>query len=103
MGNDERPKRREGAADKDLSDPSYNAADFRKQLLGGDLFWLSAVLAVVALGYTIYVVFSPTARDIGVSFPFRARGGIVPILSTGAAIIWATLAAVNWRNRKVKR
>jgi hypothetical protein len=103
MGNDERPKRREGAPDKNLSDPSYNTADFRKQLLGGDLFWFSAVLALVALGYTIYVVLSPTARDIGVSFPFRASGGIVPILSAAACVIWATLAAVNWRNRKVKR
>jgi hypothetical protein len=81
---------------KDISDPTYSAADFRVQLTGGRLRWFASVLAVANGGLLVYFFNHKDKAEID-----------FPIIITGPAAIWimavtfvilVAIAVVNWRN-----
>jgi len=83
-----------GSEHKDVSDPSYNAADFRVQLTCGKLRWLASILTVASLGMFGYLL--TKGKDAELVFPFQIKGEAA-IWAVGIAfVIWFALATVNW-------
>jgi len=81
---------------KDVSDPTYNWADFKLQLTGGRLRWFASILAVANAGLFVYFITEGNKAEID-----------FPVVITGQAALWVTgitfvilvaIAAVNWRN-----
>ena len=85
MSQDERPA-------KDLDD--WTPADFARELFGGKLRWIAAVLAAVSIVALVYQLSDPAAfNDPFLPFlPQAAAGWEIPV----AAVIWVALAAINW-------
>jgi hypothetical protein len=75
---------------KDISDPSYSAADFRVQLAGGRLRWFSTV--------GLFICLLTQGEKAALDFPFHIEGR--PALWTvGVAfVVWAAIAVVNWKS-----
>jgi hypothetical protein len=80
--------------DKDISDPSYGAADFQNQLAGGQLRWLATVLAVASVGFFIYLLTRGDQAEL--HFPFHITGGAAVWTIGIAAAVWALIAITNW-------
>lgn len=81
---------------KDISDPTYNAADFRLQLTGGRLRWIASFLATASAGLFVYLLIQ--GDKAGIDFPFVITGKAAFWTVGMAFVAWAALAVVNWRN-----
>ena len=79
---------------KDISDPTYSAADFRVQAFGGRLRWLATVLAFGSLGLFAYLL--TEGKNAQLDFPFRIKGQAACWTVGIAFVIWFIIAAVNW-------
>ena len=80
---------------KQISDPSYSAADFRVQLFGGRLRWFATVLAVASLGLFIYLLTEGEKAEL--DFPFHITGRAALWTVGGAFVVWVAIAIPNWR------
>ena len=80
---------------KDISDPSYSAADFRVQLAGGRLRWFATVLAVASLGLFVYVLTEGERAEL--AFPVHIKGRATLWTVGIAGAVWAAIAITNWR------
>ena len=81
---------------KDISDPSYSAADFRIQLAGGRLRWFATVLAVASIGLFIYLLTEGDKAEL--DFPFHIQGQAALWTVGIAFIVWAAIAIWNWKS-----
>ena len=81
---------------KDISDPSYNAADFRVQLAGGRLPWFATILAVGSVGLFVYLLTQGEKAEL--DFPFHIRGRAALWTVGVAFIVWAAVAVANWKS-----
>jgi hypothetical protein len=81
---------------KNISDPSYSAADFRAQLTGGRLRWLATVFAIASIG--LFVDFLIEGDKAEVYFPIRIKGRAALWTIGIAFVVWATIAFVNWKS-----
>jgi len=81
---------------KDISDPSYNAADFRVQLAGGRLRWFATILAVGSVGLFVYLLTQGEKAEL--DFPFHIRGRAALWTVGVAFIVWAAVAVANWKS-----
>jgi len=81
---------------KDISNPSYNAGDFRVQLAGGRLRWFATVLAVASIGLFIYLLTEGEKAEL--DFPFHLRGRAAVWAVGIAFVVWAAIAFVNWKS-----
>jgi len=81
---------------KDISDPSFSAADFRLQLTSGRLRWFAAVLAAVSAGLFIYLL--TQGEKASLDFPFQIHGRSALAVVGSAFLVWAAIATVNWKN-----
>jgi hypothetical protein len=80
---------------KDISDPSYSAADFRVQLTGGRLRWFASVLAVASVGLFVYLLTEGEKAEL--DFPFHIKGQAA-LWTVGIAFaVWAAIAITNWK------
>ena len=80
---------------KDISDPSYSAADFRVQLAGGQLRWFATVLAVASLGFFVYLL--TEGENAELYFPVHITGRAA-LWTVGIAFaVWVAVAITNWR------
>jgi hypothetical protein len=80
---------------KDISDPSYNIADFRVQLTGGHLRWFFTVLALASAALFGYLLTEGDKAEL--DFPVQITGQAA-LWSAGIVFtIWAVLAVINWR------
>ena len=80
---------------KDISDPTYNAADFWIQLTGGRLRWFATVLAVASIGLFIYLLTQGEKAEL--DFPVHVTGQATLWMIGIAFAILAAIAIVNWR------
>lgn len=81
---------------KDISDPTYSAADFRAQLAGGRLRWFASVIAVLAAGLFVYLLAKGDKAEI--DFPVVVTGPAAAWIVGISFLIIAAIAVVNWRN-----
>ena len=80
---------------KDISDPTYSAADFRVQLAGGRLRWFATLLAIASLGLFVYLLTEGEKAEL--YFPVHIRGRAA-LRTVGIAFaVWAAVAITNWR------
>jgi len=80
---------------KDISDPSFSAADFRAQLAGGRLRWFATVLAVGSVGLFVFLLTEGEGAEL--DFPVHIRGRAA-LWTVGIAFaVWAAIAIANWR------
>jgi hypothetical protein len=87
---------KDGSEDKDLTDPSYNFADFRVQLTSSRLRWLCSVLAIAGFGVLVYQL---TQKDeLEVYYPIHLKGKAAMWLLTFGSITMLLLAVVNWKS-----
>lgn len=84
----------EGSENKNPFDPSFNAADFKTQVLGGSLRWLATVLTVASLGLLAYFLISKEQPQL--DFPIHLSGVIVYWFVGSFVLIWLLLAIKNW-------
>jgi hypothetical protein len=88
--------KKEGSENKDLSDPSYNLADFHVQLTSGRLRWLCTILTVAGLGLFAYQ--STQKDELEVYFPIHLKGKVAMwVLGVGSMVL-LLLAVVNWNS-----
>ena len=80
---------------KDISDPSYNAADFRVQLAGGRLRWLASILAAASAGLFVYLLTEGEKAEL--DFPIHIKGRATLWTVGIAFVIWAVVAITNWK------
>jgi len=80
---------------KDLSDPTYNAADFWLQLTGGRLRWFAIIFAVASAGVFIYLLTQGKDAEL---FPFDIRGLPAFLIIGISFVLWVTVAILNWKN-----
>lgn len=81
---------------KDVSDPTFNAADFMLQVTGGRLRWFAVVCAVLSAGLFIYMLTQGDKAEV--NFPIVIQGPAATWTIGGVFIIWAVIGVVNWRN-----
>jgi hypothetical protein len=81
---------------KDISDPTYSAADFWVQLSGGRLRWL-ATLATVA-GAGLFIDLLTEGEKAELFFPVHITGQTTLWVVGVASAICAMIAIVNWRS-----
>jgi hypothetical protein len=81
---------------KDISDPTFNAADFRLQVTGGRLRWFASVLALASAGLFVYLL--AQGDKAGIDFPVIITGQAALWIVGIAFIIWVAIAVVNWKN-----
>jgi len=81
---------------KPLSDPTYNFQDFRAQLLGGSLRWVSSVLMFLSLGFLLFMWWDPSSRDIHLLIPLKGNAALGVI--GFAFIFWLLIAVVSWNS-----
>ena len=85
---------------KDISDPTYSAADFWLQLTGGRLRWFASVLATASVGVFIYMLTDGWQAEL---FPFHIYGLPAYLIVGISFVVWTSVAVLNWkrwRNRK---
>jgi hypothetical protein len=80
---------------KDISDPSYSAADFRVQLFGGRLRWFATVLAVASIGLFVYLLTQGEKAEL--DFPFHIAGRAAFWTVGISFVVWTAIAITNWR------
>lgn len=81
---------------KDVSDPTFNAADFWLQATGGRLRWIASVCAVLSAGLFIYTFTQGDKAEV--DFPIVLKGQAALWTVGGALVVWVAIAVVNWRN-----
>jgi hypothetical protein len=81
---------------KDLSDPSYNAADFYIQLAGGRRRWFASVLAVASVGLFVYLLAEGEKAELDYPFHFKGQAALWAVGI--ASVVWAAIAVVNWKS-----
>lgn len=81
---------------KDVSDPTFNAADFMLQLTGGRLRWFASVLAVASAGLFIDMLIQGDKAEL--DFPVTIKGPATLCPLGIAFVILAAIAVVNWKN-----
>lgn len=87
--------RKQGSEHKDMSDPSFSAADFRVQLTGGRLRWFASALAVGSAGFLGYLLTEGEKAEL--FFPFHIKGQAAYWTVGIAFVIWAAIAIMNWK------
>jgi hypothetical protein len=97
------PLNQKGSEQKDVSDPSFSAADFRVQLAGGSLRWLATILTLASMGLFGHLL--SEGKDAEMDFPFHVKGRAAFAVVGTAFLIWSAIAVVNWAFwlRKKKR
>ncbi len=81
---------------KDISDPTFSAADFHLQLTGGRLRWFATVFGVISAGLFIYLLTEGDKAEL--DFPFIIKGRAAFWTVGVVFAVWALIAVVNWRN-----
>ena len=81
---------------KDVSDPTFNAADFRAQVTGGRLRWFASVLALASAGLFVYLVTQGDKAEI--DFPVIITGPAALWVVGIACVILVAIAVANWKN-----
>jgi len=80
---------------KDISDPTYSAADFHLQLFGVRLRWFATLLAVASAGLFVYLLTEGDKAEI--DFPVVITGQAAFWAVGIAFVAWAAIAIVNWK------
>ncbi len=79
---------------RQLGDSDYGANDFRSDLFGRGLRWLSSVLAALSIGLLMWMIADDKPAEI--QWPVHLRG-LTGIIAAGVAgLSWLVLAIVNW-------
>jgi hypothetical protein len=81
---------------KDISDPTYSAADFSAQLTGGRLRWFASILAVANAGLLVYFFTHKDKAEI--DFPIIIIGPAAIWIMVATFVVLAAIAVVNWKN-----
>jgi hypothetical protein len=84
----------EGSEEKRLTDPTYNAADFKVQVAGGGLRWIASILTMVSAGLFLFLAFDDKEPEL--DFPVHLKGRAVLWVVGSAVAVWLLLAIVNW-------
>lgn len=85
----------QGSEHKDVSDPTYNAADFWAQLSGGRLRWFATILTLAGGGLSVY---EWTQGDQArMDYPIQLQGPAATWTIAVASAIIAAIAIINWR------
>ena len=86
---------RKGFEKKDLSDRTYDLADFQAQLSGGSMRWLASLLAIGSFGLLLF--FATSSKEPEIDFPFHFKGKSVLWISGIAFVVWLAISIVTWK------